>query len=108
MYPYLYEVASDFESSLSSSLTVTALKHIKLFVFNCEFHILHIMIVIFEDVANLNEVCISFREFFFHLSDWHRSTNTCNNIFALCVDEELTHKLVFTGCRVTSECNTCT
>ena len=31
-----------------------------------------------------------------------------NYVLALCVDKELTHKLLLTCCRVTSKCNTCT
>ena len=37
-------------------------------------------------MTNILELLESFRELFSHLSDWHRSTNTCNYIFALCVD----------------------
>ena len=50
------EVAGDLESSLSGSLTVTGLEHIELAVFNGELHILHIAVVIFEVVADLDEL----------------------------------------------------
>ena len=73
-----------------------------------EFLILHIVVVILKSFANLNELSVCFREFLFHLSDWHRCTNTGNYVLALCVDQELTHQLVLTCCRVTGKCNTCT
>ena len=105
---FVYEVTSNLKSSLSCSLTVTALEHIELLVFNSELHILHIVVVIFKSITNLDKFSISFREFFFHLSDWHWCTNTCNYVLALCVDKKFTHQLVFACSRVTSECNTCT
>ena len=103
---FVYQVASDLQCSLSGSLTVTALQHVQLLVFNSEFHILHVVIVVLQSITNLDEFIVSFREFLCHLSDRHRSTNAGNNIFALCVDQELTHQLLFTGSRVTGKCNT--
>ena len=103
---FVYQVASDLQSCLSGSLTVTALQHIQLLVLNSEFHILHIVIVVFQSLANLDEFVVSFREFLFHLCDRHRSTNAGNNVFALCVDQELAHQLLFAGSRVTGECYT--
>ncbi len=103
---FVNEVASDLKSSRSSSLTVTALEHVELSVFNSELHVLHVMIMILKGLANLNEFSVCFRELLFHLSDRHRGTNTCYDVLALCVDQELTHELLFTGCGVTSECNT--
>ena len=103
---FINKVASDLQSCLSSSLTVTALKHVELLVLNSELHILHVMVVILKSLTNLQEFSVSFREFLLHLSDGHRSTNTCNYVFTLCIDEELTHKLVLTGCRITGKCNT--
>ena len=102
------EVAGDLESSLSGSLTVAALEHIELAVFNGELHILHIAVVIFEVVADLDEVGISLRELFGHLSDGHRSANAGNDVLALCVGQELAHKLLFAGGGVTGERNACT
>ena len=102
------EVTSNFKSSLSCSLTVSCLEHIELLVFNSELHVLHISVVVFECLTNILELLKSFRELFSHLSDWHRSTNTCNYVFALCVDEELTHELLLTCSRISCKCNTCT
>ena len=105
---FIYEVASDLQSSLCGSLTVTALQHVQLLVLNSEFHILHVVIVVFQGITNLDEFIVSFREFLCHLSDRHRSTNAGNNVFALCVDQEFAHQLLFTGSRVTGECYTST
>ena len=102
------QITRNPESSRSCSLTVTALEHIELLVLYCELHVLHIMVVILKSLTNLDELCVSIWELLLHLSDWHWCTNTGNNVLALCVDKELTHKLLLTCCRVTSKCNTCT
>ena len=39
------------------------------------------------------------------LFDALRSTDTCNNVFALCVDKEFAEEFVFAGCGVTGKCN---
>ena len=101
------KVARNLKSSLSRSLTVSCLKHIKLFILNGKFHILHISVVVFKSFAYILELCESFGELFCHLSDRHRCTNACNNVLALCVCKELTHKLLLTGSRVSCESNTC-
>ena len=64
------------------------------------------MIMVLQSLANFQELCISFRELFLHLSDGHRSTNTSNYVLALCIDQELTHQFVLTCSRVTGKCNT--
>ena len=105
---FIYQVTSDLQRSLCGSLTVTALQHVQLLVLNSEFHILHVVIVVFQSLANLDEFVVCIREFLFHLCNRHRSTNAGNNVFALCVDQEFTHQLLFTGSRVTGECYTST
>ena len=105
---FIYQVASDLQSSLCGSLTVPALQHEELLVFNGEFHILHVVIVVFQCITNLDEFSVCIREFLFHLCNRHRSPNAGNNVFALCVDQEFTHQLLFTGSRVTGKCNTST
>ena len=102
---FVNEVASDLQSSLSGSLTVTALEHVELLVLYGKLHILHVVIVVLEGVANLDELCVSLGELLLHLSDGHRSTNTSNNVLALSVDKELAHELLLAGSRITCERN---
>ena len=103
---FVYQVTGDLQSCGSGSLTVTALEHIEFLVLNSKLHILHIMIMVLKEFANLDELSVCFGEFFFHLSNGHRSTNTCYYVLALCIDEELTHQLVLAGCRITGKCYT--
>ena len=101
------KVTSDLKSSLSSSLSVTCLKHIKFSVLYSKLHILHVAVVILECSTNLNELLESLREFLLHLFDMHRCTNAGNNVLALSVCEELTEKSLLACSRITCESNTC-
>ena len=107
-HTFVNQVTSDLHSSLSCSLTVSCLEHVELTVLNCELHVLHVSVVLFECLANLCELSECFRELLLHLSDLHRSTNACNNVFALCVCKELTEEALLTCSRVTCESNACT
>ena len=100
------KVAGDLECCLCGALAVTGLEHIELAVFNGELHVLHIAVMVFESAAHIGELCKCLRELFRHLCDGHRGANTGNDIFALCIGEELAHELLFTGCRITGECDT--
>ncbi len=103
---FVYEVAGDAESCLSGTLAVTCLEHIKFAVLNGEFHILHISVMVFENLADVLELCECFGEFLCHLSDRHRRTDTCNDVLALCVGQELAHEFLFAGSGITGKCNT--
>ena len=99
------KVAGNFKRGVSGTLSVTGLEHKELAVLNGELHILHIAIVVFKNTAYIFELLKSFREFFCHLADGHRSTNAGNNVFALCVGKEFAHKVFFTGGGVTGKGN---
>ena len=76
-------------------------------MFNGEFHILHIAVVVFKSLANVLKLLEGFGEFFFHFGNVHRSTNACNNVFALCVCKELAEETLGAGSRVACERNAC-
>ena len=105
LHALVNEVASDLKSSLSGSLTVSGLEHIELLVLNGELHILHIAIMLFENAADLNELSVSCGELLCHHFYLHGGSDACNNVLALCVYKELTHKLLLTRSRVSGECN---
>ena len=99
----VHEVAGDLERSLRGTLAGAALEHVELAVFNGELHVLHVAVVVFENIADLDEVGISLGELFFHLGDGHRGADAGNDVFALCVGEELAHELLLAGGGVTGE-----
>ena len=102
------EVTSYLKSSLSCSLTISGLKHIKLTVLNCKLHILHISIVLLKCSANFIELLESLWELISHLINVHRCTNTCNYVLALCIGKEFSEKSLSACSRVSCKCNTCT
>ena len=95
------EIAGDFESGLSGSLTVTGLEHVELSVLDGELHVLHISVMIFKSLADLFELLECLGEFLFHLGNVHRSTNAGNNILALSVGEEFAEQTLCAGGGVT-------
>ena len=100
---FLHQINCDLQRCGSSTLAVTGLKHIELAVLNGELHILHVVVVVLQDLADLNELCVSLGELLSHLSDGHGGTNACNDVLALCVGEELTHHLLLTGSGIAGE-----
>ena len=82
-------------------------------MFNGEFHILHIFIMCFQSVTNINQLLIQIRPQFFQRitlafrAHRLRGANTGYHIFALSVHKIFAIVLIFTCCRVTREANTC-
>ena len=100
------KVTSNFKSSGSRSFTISCLEHIKFFVLNCEFHILHIAVMVFKFCADVYKLVVNFGHNVFELVDRLRCSYTCNNVLALCVKKELTEEFLFTCSRVSCERNT--
>ena len=82
--------------SRSCALTVAALKHKELAFLNGELHILHIVIVRFETVADCRDFLEDFWLLLLESRNIHWSADTSNNVFTLSVDEVLSHKVILT------------
>ena len=104
-HAFVDEVASDLQSSSRRSLAVTGLEHVEVLVLDGELHVLHVSVMIFKGVADAYELLVNFRHDFLELVDVLRGADTCNNVFALCVHEELTGENLFAGGRVTGKRN---
>ena len=100
-------VHGDLYSRLSSSLTVSGLKHIELVSLNSELHVLHILVVLFKKLCNANEFLIAFREGFLHFVNVKRRSHTCHNVFPLGVYKELTEYFIFPCRRISGKGNSC-
>ena len=75
-------------------------------MFNRELDVLHILVVLFENITGFFELLVDNRILLCKLGDWHWCTNTSNNILALCIHQVLTKDDIFTcGC-ITCERNT--
>ena len=104
-HAFVNEIAGNLQSCLGSALAVAALEHIELAVFDGELHVLHVMVMVFKSSADSGEVLICPWEFLGHLGYRHRSTDTGDDILALCIVQELAHELLLACCRVSREGN---
>ena len=104
-HTFVHQIAGDLQSRLSRTLTVSALQHVEFAVFHGKFHILHIAVMLFQNIADFHKVGVRFREFLRHLGNRHRRTHTCYNVFALRIGKEFAHQLLFAGRRITSKGN---
>ena len=105
-HAFVDKVAGYLDGGSGGTLAVTGLEHVQLIVLDGELHILHISVVILENIADLLELGKGSRELVLHLVDRHRSTDTCNDVLALCIGQELAHEALFTGSGVTGKRNT--
>lgn len=97
------EVAGDLDGGSSRALAVTRLEHIELLVLDGELHILHIAVVVFEDLADFLELLVDLGEHACHLCDGHGRAHAGDDVLALCVGEELAHEALFARGGVTRE-----
>ena len=105
-HAFVDQVTGDLQSSLSGTLAVAALQHVELAVLHGELHVLHVAVMIFQKVADLDEFRVCFGELLFHLSDGHRGADTGDDVFALSIGKELAHEFLLAGGGITGECNT--
>ncbi len=102
---FIDQVNSDLQSSSSGTLAVTGLQHEELAFFDGVFHILHVAIVSFELVGDVNKLLIDMRHSLLEGSDGLRSTDTSHDVFALSVEEILAIELLLASGRIAGERN---
>ena len=102
---FVDKVASDLDSGGGGALAVTGLEHVQLALLDSELHVLHVAVMVFERVANLQELLVNVGKNFRHFGNGHRRANACNDVFALRVHKELAHKTFFARGGVTRERN---
>ena len=75
-------------------------------MFDCELDVLHVLVVLFENITGFFELLVDDWILLCKLGDWHWCTNTSNNILALSIHQVLTKDDIFTcGC-ITCKRNT--
>ena len=75
-------------------------------VLDRELHILHVSVMIFQSLGDGNELIVNLRHHVLELIDLVRSTDAGDNVFALCVQEELTHQMLLARSRISGKGNT--
>ena len=68
-----------------------------------ELHVLHVAVVILQDVADLDELIIGLGELVGHLGDGHGGAHAGHHVLALGVGQELAHQLLLAGGGVAGE-----
>ena len=94
---FAHHVNSHLYSGSTCSLPVSALEHIKFSLLNGEFHILHIVIVLFKTLTNLAKFFVDCRIFFLKLREFFRRPDSGNNVFSLSIHQVFTHEHVLSG-----------
>ena len=99
------KVAGNSYCSGGGTLAVSGLKHIQPALFDGKFHILHVSVMLFQRLANVQELVVNVGHNFLHLRNGHGGANACNDVFALRVHKEFAHKAGFAGGGVTRKRN---
>ena len=102
---FLDHVAGNLDGGRAGSFASTCLQHKQLAVFNREFDVLHVTVVVLQDRLDFEQLFVNSFVPLRHFADWLRRANTGNDVFALCVNQKLTVELVLAGRRVPSKCH---
>ena len=65
------------------------LQHPELAAFDRKLAVLHVVVMLFEQLCDRSKLIVDFRQFLFQLADRVRCANTCDNVFALRVKQIL-------------------
>ena len=101
----VHQIAGDLQSGGGGTLAVTGLEHIQLAGFHGELHVLHVVVVAFQNLADLGELGERLGELLRHFGDGHGGTDARHHVFALGVGQEFAEQLLLAGGRVAGESN---
>ena len=106
-HAFVHQVAGDLDRCLSSALAVPGLQEEQLAVLDRELHVLHVAVVLFKGICDIDELLVALRQILGELGDLLRCADTRNDILALCVDQILTEDALAACCGVTGEGDAC-
>ena len=101
----ILHVHGHLESGSRRTLSGARLEHVELAVFDREFHVLHVAIVLFEFFAHPLELLIDLGHQLGHFFQMERRADARDHVFALRVDEEVTEENLLASGRVAREAN---
>ena len=105
-HAFVHQVTGDFQRGFGGSLAVSGLQHEKLAVLDRKFHVLHIAVMLFQRIADFLELREYLRHDLGKGRNRLRGTHAGNDIFALRVQKEFSHQLLFAGRRITGKGDT--
>ncbi|KAF5040369.1 hypothetical protein DSECCO2_534170 [anaerobic digester metagenome] len=79
----------------SCALSGPGLQHIEFSFLDCELYVLHVLEMGFKFLADVHKLGIGFRNFVSESINIVGGPYSCNHIFALCIDEVFSEKLLF-------------
>ena len=97
------QIAGDLHRGGRGALAVSGLEHVELLVFNREFHVLHVAVVVLQLVADVHELRIGLGHDLGQLLDALRGADAGDDVFALGIHQELTEQLLLAGGGVARE-----
>ena len=101
----VHQVTGDLQGGGSGTLAVAGLEHVELAVFHGELHVLHVVIVIFQNLADLGKLGEGLGELLSHFGDGHGRPDTGHHVLALGVGQEFAEELLLAGGRVPGKGN---
>ena len=87
------------------SFSISSLQHEQTTTLDGELDVLHVAIMSFQFLANLQQLLPHFCVPLFHLADRQWRANASDNIFALCIDQEFAIKNILASRRIAGECD---
>ncbi len=97
------QVAGDLEGSGCGALAITGLQHEELAILDGELHVLHVVVVVFQPVDDLDELVVDAWVFVLQLIDGLRCPDASHNILTLSVHQELAIQTFVASGRVPGE-----
>jgi len=102
-HPLVHEIAGDLQGGGGGALSVAGLQHIELAVLHGELHVLHVVIVLLQGLADALELLEGLGELLGHLADGHGGPDPGDDVLALGVGQELAEELALAGGGVAGE-----
>ena len=97
LHTLVNQVAGNLDGGGGGALAVTGLKHKELLMLHGKLHVLHVMVMILQGLADLLELLEGSGELLFHLGNGHGGAHAGHHVFALGVGQELAHELLLAG-----------
>ncbi len=102
-HAFVDQVYGHLQSGLGGALAVAGLEHVKLTVLNGELHVLHVLVVLFQGIGNLDKLIIDGGVGVLEVVNRLGSTDAGHHVLALGVHQELTVQLALAGSGIPSE-----
>ena len=94
---FIYQITGYLECCLGCTLSVSGLQEEQLSVFNGKLHILHIAVMIFQFICNLNKLCIALGQILLQLCDRLGCSDAGYHILSLGIDQILSIDALCSG-----------